>query len=280
MSINIRPMLPQDIKPLMELKNRIGWNQLDADWNFLITAFPKHCFAAVDGEDTIGSATAIVYDNKVAWIGMVMVNEQYRGRGLSTILMNTVIESLRDCRCIKLDATPAGQPVYEKIGFFPEWSITRLINLNYMPNSILSSTATPLLPADLPEVIAFDRQVFGVNRAVLLERLFLEYPLLAFKMTQGNRITGYCLGRDGYKYQQIGPVVASSSGDAVALFSAAARPGRALVVDSIDAHHDFVTFLTANGFAPQRPLLRMYKGINDSPAQVPGYFAIPGGEYG
>lgn len=149
-----------------------------------------------------------------------------------------------------------------------------------MMNSALSSTAMPLLPADLPEVIAFDRQVFGVNRAVLLERLFREYPLLAFKMTQGNRITGYCLGRDGYKYQQIGPVVASSSDDAVALFSAAARPGRALVVDSIDAHQDFVTFLTANGFAPQRPLLRMYKGINDSPAQVPEYFAIPGGEYG
>jgi hypothetical protein len=187
---------------------------------------------------------------------------------------------LRDCRCIKLDATPAGQPVYEKIGFLPEWSITRLINLNYMPKSILSSTAMPLLPEDLPEVIVFDRQVFGVDRGALLERLFREYPFLAFKMTLGSRITGYCLGRNGYKYQQIGPVVASSNDDAVALFTAAARPGQALVVDSIDAHNDFVTFLTANCFAPQRPLLRMYKGINDSPAQVPAYFAIPGGEYG
>ncbi|MFA6102731.1 MAG: GNAT family N-acetyltransferase [Victivallaceae bacterium] len=285
MNVEILPMTLNDIGALMEIKNNIGWNQLESDFKFLIEYYPQHCFTAFSQGRIVGSVTGINYENKVAWIGMVMVHEEFRGLGIAGLLMSAALDSMKDCKCIKLDATPAGQPVYEKLGFAPEWSITRMINTEFVCKTRnVESRAEPVREDDMGEICMLDANVFGADRSCLLRRLLREYPDLAFKITnsENGKITGFCFGRNGHKYRQIGPVVAGNSLDAFEIFKAASvcRGDNSLVLDVIDAHADFVNAMRHIGFAAQRPLLRMFKGPNDCAAEVPQYFVIPGGEYG
>ncbi len=285
MNFEILPMTLNDIGALMEIKNHIGWNQLEADFKFMIEYYPQHCFSAFSEGRVVGSVTGINYENKIAWIGMVMVHEEFRGMGIAKLLMKAAMDSMEECKCIKLDATPAGQPVYEKLGFVPEWSITRLINTEFIcKTKNVESRAEPVWEDDMAEICRLDADVFGVDRSCLLLRLLREYPDLAFKITnnENGKITGFCFGRNGYKYRQIGPIVAGNSLDAFEIFKAASvcRGDTSLVLDVIDSHTDFVDAMRHIGFSAQRPLLRMFKGPNEFTAQVPQYFVIPGGEYG
>ena len=89
------------------------------------TSFPG--FVALMDDDLVGTITTTSYGTELAWIGMMLVHPDFRRRGIATALMKAGLDYLRGggVRCMKLDATPAGQPVYEKLGFQPEWSIER-----------------------------------------------------------------------------------------------------------------------------------------------------------
>jgi len=58
---------------------------------------------------------------------MMMVHPASRRQGIGNALLQRALDHLRQfgVRCIKLDATPMGQPLYAKIGFVPEWTLTR-----------------------------------------------------------------------------------------------------------------------------------------------------------
>ena len=74
-----------DIEIAMHLKNEEGWNQTEKDWELLIKNSHNICLVAEYQQKVIGTATAINYSDKVAWIGMVLVNKKYRGQGVSQL---------------------------------------------------------------------------------------------------------------------------------------------------------------------------------------------------
>ena len=78
--IFIKKLTIQDIEQAIKLSNAEKWNQTEKDWGLLIRNPQNICLAAKDGENIIGTATAINYANDVAWIGMVIVHKEYRGR--------------------------------------------------------------------------------------------------------------------------------------------------------------------------------------------------------
>ena len=85
-----------------------GWNQTAADWNRLLAASPDGCFAAVSGEKLVGTVSVIVYEERVAWIGMLIVAPAHRGSGTGRTLLEAPIDYLCEVRrvpCIKLGAT-------------------------------------------------------------------------------------------------------------------------------------------------------------------------------
>ena len=75
----------------------------------------------------VGTAATISYNGGFAWIGMVLVDPEWRGKGIGTRLLEKAIEYLDGCGVptMKLDATPQGQPLYEKLGFVCEFEIER-----------------------------------------------------------------------------------------------------------------------------------------------------------
>ena len=123
----IRLMTAKDIPAGMRLKEAAGWNQTTRDWANLLAIEPQGCWVyEADGVVT-GSTTAVLYGQDLAWIGMVLVLPEYRGQGIARRLMQHALRYLdeRGVRCVKLDATGMGKPLYEQLGFVDDAVIER-----------------------------------------------------------------------------------------------------------------------------------------------------------
>jgi len=282
--VKLRKMSLSDMDSLMNLKDAEGWNQLEKDWALLISYRESVNLVAVLDNHIVGCITAINYDNTVAWIGMMLVDRDYRGRGISKLLLVETIDKLNKCRSIKLDATPAGRPVYLKLGFIDEYTLYRMTNPTVSKISLddESYKAEQLKPADIPEVVAFDKQVFGADRTELIKHLYESYPEIAWIIKKNNSVAGFCLGRRGQKYMQIGPVYASSSNGVKALIQSATNQltGQAVVVDICADKSEIKGWLEACGFISQRPFERMYLKNNPFPGIIESQYLISGPELG
>src|SRR5689334_11384886 len=91
----IRLLSESDIPAAMYLKELAGWNQSDRDWRRLLEAEPRGCFAACVGDRVVATTTAITYGRALAWVGMVLVDSEYRRLGIATALMRRVLAYLR-----------------------------------------------------------------------------------------------------------------------------------------------------------------------------------------
>lgn len=284
-SIRIRKLSSEDIPEGMSLVHAEGWNQTEKDWQLLIDDPQNVCLAAETEGKLVGTATAINYNRDLAWIGMVLVNREYRGRGISKVLLSRMFDELKMCRSIKLDATPAGKVVYEKMGFKDEYLIHRMVRvagdaeLQAPEKTILT---VPVGQGQMNEVIRLDAEIFGMHRNLLIKTLIDNSPELS-RITEGKEdITGYALGRTGSRYTQIGPVSARSEEEAKALVYSLLKLNnrRPLVVDALDSNPRYIDWLHANGFLVQRSFTRMYLGENPFPGKLQSQFLICGPEFG
>ena len=282
--IQLRKMLLSDMDSLMKLKNAEGWNQLKKDWALLIDYKESVNLVAVLENRIVGTVTAINYAGTVAWIGMMLVDKDYRGRGIAKLLMLETIDKLNKCESIKLDATPAGRPLYLKLGFRDEYTLYRMTNpsVSEISRSDNAIKLEKIKPGDIPNVAAFDKKVFGADRTELICLLYASCPELAWLIKEHNRVVGFCLGRPGQNFTQIGPVNASSKEHAEALIRSAINQitGRAVVVDIPAAKSDTKEWLEGCGFESQRPFERMYLQNNPHPGMIENLYLIAGPELG
>ena len=119
-------MTTADIPLGLKLARQAGWNQIEPDWRRFLTMQPDGCFVGeLDG--TAVATTAAFIFGSVAWIAMVLVDIDSRRKGVATTLLKHALDFLDEqgVKTVRLDATAAGQPVYEKLGFVPEYPLTR-----------------------------------------------------------------------------------------------------------------------------------------------------------
>ena len=274
-----------DIASAMKLSKAEGWNQTENDWKLFIENPGNTCMLAECGNKVIGTTTAINYSNRVAWIGMVLVDKEYRGRGVSKSLLTSIFKKLESCKSVKLDATPDGQLVYKKFDFKDEFLIARMTNASLKPFPPSENNNLPTEPVEekyIGEIIALDESTFGANRSHLLRSLLNEYPGKAWMVKQENRVSGFALGRDGNRYHHIGPVVASGTAEAKILITEALRNliNQSIAVDVLYDKEDLIGWLSAIGFIKQRHFIRMYKKENPFPGETDKQYLICGPEFG
>jgi len=284
--MRIRVMTKQDIPAGLRLNTLSGWNQTSADWERFLASSPQGCFVMEDGNKVVGTAATICYENRFAWIGMVLVDPEYRKQGIGTQLLNKTIEHLDHATIstIKLDATPLGKPLYTKLGFISEFEIERWI-LKRPPGAISTIPSTPPAPLtedQQQEIFTLDRKCFGADRSFLLRSLCDEAPELAITAWQDGMPQCFAYGRHGLFADHVGPCMATSRVAAEKLLSEfLARSSRdILIVDCIKSNPGVVESLAALGFAPSRPLTRMVRGPNAYPGRPDSLWAILGPEFG
>jgi len=277
--MNMRQMTRQDIPDAMRLKELAGWNQTPTDWERFLSANPEGCFKAeVDGR-LVGTVTTIIYENRLAWIGMVLVDPQFRGRGVGRALLERAIDHLdaRKIPCIKLDATPQGKPLYEKLGFVTEYDIERWAVKKQPPLALPRTKSAPL-----EDVLKLDREVFGADRGALLRSISDSAPELVQTLTTPTEVSGYAFGRHGALADSLGPWVARDELAATMLLDSflSRSSGELAFVDCMKSNPWVTRLVETRGFEFGRPLTRMFRGDNAHPGRVEFVFGILGPEFG
>jgi GNAT superfamily N-acetyltransferase len=276
---HIRRMTHGDIPAGGQFVQIAAWNQTRGDWERFLRASPEGCFAAEAGGEVVGTTATISYEDRFAWIGMVLVHPERRGRGIGTKLLKTAIDYLADCRipCIKLDATPEGRRLYAKLDFVREFEIERW-ELQRLPES--ESQVIPGIVTE--ELLEQDREVFGADRSELLRAIALENPYLVLQTRGQGKLAGYSLGRRGAIADHLGPWVARDGSSARELLNEFLhRSNQARVfVDALKSHPWAIDLLRECGFQSSRPLTRMYRGRNEFSGRTDLQCGVLGPEFG
>ncbi len=271
----IRPLRQDDVPQAMRLKEAAGWNQTEQDWLNLMELEPEGCFGLEADGKLVSTATAVRYGVELAWIGMVLTDPEYRGRGFARRLMEHALDWLRakQVRWIKLDATDMGRPLYLRLGFEDEAIVERWA----APARAPSAEPAGILPFELDERL--DREAFGADRRSLLVRL-AHWEAVSW------RGSGYAMGRPGSNAFYFGPCVSRSPEAAARLLEwfLARHAGEPVYWDLLPANRAAVDLARAYGFQPRRRLVRMsLRGVGDWPPPAHNdqlVYGIAGFEFG
>ena len=300
----IEPTLA-DLDGLLALSAAAHWNQTRDDWiwmlgngrtralrehNTLVAStlvLPWPAIAAQSSQPAHPSAASL------AWVSMVLVLPQHRGKGHATRLLEEslawLLEPGQRHLLAVLDATPAGRPVYLKLGFADQWGFTRWEHRTHrrMPADRPSSNDRTRLDSvadQAPALHELDRIAFGADRSKLLDDLMRRAPSLALIARSGDLAHGFILARPGRVATQLGPLVARDFATAIELAEEAlSRIDGAVFIDIPDSQREFGNWLASKGFVPQRPFMRMALSTPGHHAQLGTpitLFAVAGPELG
>ena len=276
MSLSVQPLIRHlseaDLPFANEVREIAGWNQTLVDWRRFLSLEPEGCFLAEHDSQPAGTATTTCYgDADLAWIGMVLVHPDFRRRGIGTALLEHCIRHLRETRgirCVKLDATPEGQPLYEKLGFEAEWGLRRWAWRKAKGTEAQRHKA-PLEKRHF----GLDRDTFGADRRRLLESL--EKGGIATITSEH----GFGLARKGSRATYLGPISATDTEPGLEILRsliASVEPGPEglIFIDLPDENEAATELVNDLGFEPVRTLTRMYLGENATPGDARRMFGI------
>ena len=280
---SIRPMTPHDIPAGLRLCRASRWNQLASDWQQLLAPNPGGARVAVMGGRVVASVAALDYDGRFGWVAMVLVDPAHRRQGLGTAMLTSGLELLEDVPVVRLDATPAGHPIYRARGFEEEY---RLVRMERAVSDQLAAAALAgvrrMTPPDHAAIAAWDLDVFGASRQPLIEWLAAGASCYAWVAEDASGITGWMCGRHGFAFDHLGPIIARDHRVAGGLVAACVRasPGVPMILDAPGDAPEWFAWLQASGFQVQRPFIRMRRGEGRIIGRPEEQFAIVGPEFG
>jgi len=204
-----RPMTSADIATAHQLSLAVSWPHRQDDWQFALDV--GTAFVAEQDGAVIGTALCWNFGSDRASLGLVIVADAHQGRGIGRKLMELLLDEVGS-RITFLHATPAGQPLYEKLGF----RVCGMLNQHQgrvtetmpvaLPDGLLLRDARP---ADLQELIGLASRATGLERGAMLTALFQVAKGVVLE--REGSIIGFSVFRRFGRGYVIGPVIAADS---------------------------------------------------------------------
>lgn len=254
-------LTPDALAMLGELVVHSGWNQTAQDWGVFFSCGTIYVVRDEQGRIAASGAVLPMGESRpgalasltgrgVAWISMILVRPDRRGRGLARRVFEQCIRDIHDHgRIAMLDATPQGEALYLQFGFEALWRLTRW-RREARP---ASGPALPLARPDLDTLAELDQEALGFARKRVLGEL-LDRPDSRYV----RHVLGFAIVRAGRLAHHIGPLVATDEPTAVAVLQqAAAALSGPVLIDVPDDRPLLRQALADAGFAPQRSFARM-----------------------
>ncbi|GHJ48784.1 acetyltransferase [Catellatospora sp. TT07R-123] len=206
-----------DLPGCLALADDRGWLSEEGKWRFLFSVGEAYGLREDDGT-IVGTTILTRYGTGVAAISMVLVAARLEGRGLGRRLMRYALDQAGPATAI-LDATEHGRPLYEKLGFEPV-GVRHVHAGVFTPPLALPAdpVSRPATGADLPAIIRVDARAMGAERTEVLRRLPGFCRSLRV-VERGGEITGFAGVWPNTERLMVGPVVAESDDDALALIT-------------------------------------------------------------
>ncbi|WP_432240656.1 GNAT family N-acetyltransferase [Herbaspirillum robiniae] len=232
----LRPMRETDLEACHGLSQHLKWPHRLVDWHF------HHAVSRgwvvereVDdvGRVTSGSGMLHQCGPDHATLGLVIISDALQGQGLGRALMQQLLADAGE-RGVILNATAAGRPLYEKLGFLVVDTLSQHQSATAKAPQLplaQGSHIRALLAEEVPALLALDRHASGMDRSALLTAL-LKLAEVAV-LERNGQIDGVALLRAFGHGHMIGPVIATNPEDARTLIShwINVRPGTFLRID-------------------------------------------------
>ncbi|KRP58903.1 GNAT family N-acetyltransferase [Pseudomonas trivialis] len=201
-----RSMTVADLPAAHALSVQLKWPHRQEDWAMLQRV--SDGFVVLDGERLIGTAFACPQGD-YATIGLVIVSDDYQGRGIGRRLMELALKAC-DARTPLLNATVAGAPLYASQGFVEFGHIQQHQGNVQVPEQTALAEGEhcrPLTADDHAAVIALANAGSGLDRREILRDLQVEH---AVGIERDGQLRGFALLRPFGRGRCLGPVVAET----------------------------------------------------------------------
>jgi len=173
--MEIQDLKQSDVSSLNDLQPS-GWKDILSIFDFYSKS--SFCFPikVTINNKIVGIGTRVIH-NDIAWLAHIIVNIDYRNKGIGKLITQTLINSLKkECTTIYLIATDLGAPLYEKIGFKKEtdylffkdintkWEISKNIKLY---KESMKDTIT-----NLDQKVSGERRMFHIEKHLQSSYIF------------------------------------------------------------------------------------------------------------
>lgn len=249
-----------DAEACSALSRAVGWPHRAEDCAMAIAL--GHGLVATIGDEVVATGMWWPYGESHATVGMIIVSPDHQGAGIGRRLVQGLLAQAKD-RSLMLNATAAGQPLYERLGFVPCGGITQHHGEVFDVAAPVLATGTALRaarPSDAPQIGRLDQAASGLPRGPLLASLLERGECVILE--RAGRAVGFSVLRRFGRGHVVGPVVAESDGDAQALMAhwLQGRRGQFMRID-IPNGSPLAGWLTGHGLKPAGDVVAMVRGV-------------------
>lgn len=219
MTLELKAMNETHLDAAFALTQRLKWPHRRADWQQALLLGDG--LVAEENGALVGTILFWRWGKEYATLGLVIVDDAQQGRGIGKQLMQAALAKLEGSN-VRLHATAAGQPLYEKLGFVATGHVEQ-----HQCRELAAVPAIPCGPQqrirsagaqDAAVLTALDRQAHGQHRPLLITHLLDSAERFVVLEENGTAAGFASLRRFGHGYA-IGPVVASNLANARLLVS-------------------------------------------------------------
>lgn len=258
--LNVADVADVELAKLHTLSMGVGWPHRAEDWRTIRDM--GHGIVATDEIGrALGTAMWFPYGPDFAAIGMVITSPRLQAYGAGRWMMEHVLAQAGP-RAIGLNATRAAYRLYLSMGFTAGRTVYQCQGEAVTPEPGLSSGVTlrEIAPVDLAELVALDRNAYGVDRSRLLARLLEVSKGVA--LVRRKRIRAFALCRRFGRGHVVGPVIAETDDDAVAVTRphVAEHAGGFLRLDTRQQAGAFPEFVARSGLRIYDTVTSMWLG--------------------
>ncbi|MFT4660390.1 MAG: GNAT superfamily N-acetyltransferase [Patiriisocius sp.] len=168
----IRPLKQPEIRGL----NSLSPSEWKFDYELFLQQFINddffYAFSISEDERIVGTGNVLVKEN-VAWFANIIVDENYRGKGLGSKMTKFLVDFVVDkgFETQLLVATHLGEAVYTKIGF-RKVSEYLCFDSEVDQDYNYSNSIQALRPSDIENVYNLDRDANDENRIHLIDKYY------------------------------------------------------------------------------------------------------------
>ena len=190
----LRELTAADVDAAVALATAQGWRDRRRFYDLVLRTSTCQALAGVLGGRLIATGLA-TSNGPVGWLGAIVVAAEFRRRGIGRAMTEELCRRLRaaGCRTLSLEATEAGRPMYEKMGFrlATHYHQLQADHLSERPVEPEGAHARRLASADLPGIFELDRLATAEDRAVPLRMLADSSG--GWVLERGHSLAGFLL---------------------------------------------------------------------------------------
>ncbi|MEF0941426.1 GNAT family N-acetyltransferase [Rhizobium sp. BR 362] len=237
-----------DLDALHTLSLSVGWPHRAEDWQ-IVREMGRGVVARDAIGRVLGSAMWFDFAPDFTTLGMVITSPRLQMLGTGRWMMEHVIAQTGS-RALGLNATRAAKRLYQSLGFRAEKIVYQCNGEAVSPPEVPLPPRTRLRAldqADHTEIAALDLAAYGADRMPVLARLLNVSKGLA--LIRDGRIVAFSLCRRFGRGHVIGPVVAASDEEAIAVVRphVADHAGSFLRIDTRQQSGAFPQFIAQSG---------------------------------